>query len=92
MSFKTKAIPFLALGSLALVSLLALTTAAAQAGAGSAELADAAAGGLGDCDHTRDMTSAQDRDMDQDRDGTCDLCSDVNCQEHLYGSPGPHGQ
>ena len=90
MSFKTKAIPFLALGSLAFVSLLALTAAAAPVGAGSAELADVAAGGLGDCDQTRDMTSAQ--DMDQDRDGTCDLRSDVNCQEHLHGSPGPHGQ
>jgi len=88
MSFKTKALSVVALGSLALISLLAVTATAIPTAMNGTDQADSAVGGSGDCDQTMDMSKAQDRDMD--RDGICDVCAEVNCHEYLYESPGPH--
>jgi len=90
MSFKTKTLSVVALGSLALISLVAITASAMPATTTGTDQAVAAAGGSGDCDQSTDMTRAQDRDMD--RDGICDVCDEVNCHDYLYESPGPHSQ
>jgi len=90
MSFKTKTLSVVALGSLALISLVAITASAMPAATIGTDQAVTAAGGSGDCDQTMDMTKAQDRDMD--RDGICDICGEVNCHDYLYESPGPHCQ
>jgi len=88
MPLKTKALSVVALASLALVSILAISASAMPATTNGIDQTNGTGEYSGDCDQSMEMTKAQDRDMDCD--GSCDTCSEVNCRDYLYESPGPH--
>jgi hypothetical protein len=90
MPLKTETLSVVALASLALVSILAVGVSAMPATTNGIDQTDGTGELSRDCDQTMDMTKAQDRDMDRDRDGSCDTCTEVNCHDYLYESPGPH--